>query len=165
MGLTQLTLNCALGWAESKTNTGFAATKFGPASDFFNLLGIDLGDVDELAALKVTSLAASATHTVDLTNLQNLVGESFAFDKVMGLFVKPVGSGSELTFGTGASNGLDWIFDGGALVVPPGCGFCFAAAVGDTGTAVDSMHKTLDFTNSGASTMTSLTIYIWGLAT
>jgi len=162
MPLSNLTLNANVQWQLSKTNSGFSSTTFGPASSNFNLNGINLTTFNQLAALEYTSIASSGSETVDLTSLTNLVGESFSFGHVLGIMVLPVGQ--PCTFGPGAANPQQWFFGGTTetIIAPAGSGFCYSAGPTDTGSAVDSTHKTLTFTNSGAGTMTSLTVLIWG---
>jgi len=159
MGLSNLSFNPTVTWSLAKTNGAFGnTTQMG--SKGFNFNGISLITYNQLYAATL-SLGATGSQTVDLTSLTNLVGESVDFISALALIVIP--SGSECTIQPGASNPLQWFFGGTtqSVVVPDGGFFAFSMKPTGTGEAVDSTHKNLKFTNSGATPL-SLDVVIVG---
>ena len=131
MGLSNLTLSSQLTWQLSKANTGFPATKFGPASQTFNLDGVDVSVVNQIANLSFTGIAASATQTVDLMAITNLKGKVCSLPyHVLEVILFSADFERSTPSRTGASNGLQWVFGtASTLVLPPGPGISFAAMI------------------------------------
>lgn len=159
MPINTVTLNVALQWALTRTNSGgFANTTQGADSLNFTLSGINTSTFNQLYVTQL-SLAASASTTLDLTSLTNLVYESFSFGHVITIMVLPVGN--NVTIEPGASNPLQWFFGGTTqtiLVDNNGC-FLWSNGASATGTVVNSTNKTLKFTNSsGASNLIDVLI-------
>lgn len=161
MPLDSLTFNNNITWSMSKANTGYADTKNGPTSASFSLSGVDIANYNYLYVASLT-VAPSATTTIDLSSLTSLLGEAINFTKVLTIVVTT--TGNQITVATGATNGLVWFFGGTSptITIPTGGMFAFSEAATSTGTTVDATHKTLKFTNNGATTNATVKVQILG---
>jgi len=137
-------------WTLSKSNGLFASTTQGPDGIEYNLANLNaLFDQVYAAALSVPT---SATTTLDLTSLTNLVNESLSFTALLFLFALP--SVSTLSVGPGASNGLQIFGGSGVTVAVPLNGALFwGGDPAGTGLTVNSTNKTLAFQNTGSGTL------------
>ena len=104
--------------------------------------------VGQVIPLQFT-LAASATNTIDLTNVSNLITSGITLAYVYGICFTTVGGAVSLS--PGASNGLTWFFTGTSPVLAVNDGGV-QLYYSPSGTAVSSSHKTLTFTAAGTLT-------------
>jgi len=153
MPLTAASFNTSLAWTQQKANTGQGATTQGPDSESFNLNGLNVTTFNQLYVASFT-LAASASQTIDVTSLTNLVGESFGFGHTLTILILPVGS--QCTVQPGGTNPLQWFFGGTgqSVVITAGGMLAYSEPVAGPGAAVSGSHKTLELTNSGATSLT-----------
>lgn len=160
MATSLATFSSNLTFALAKANTGFSNTALQTSSTSFNLNGLSLTTFNQVFAKQYT-LAASASQTVDLTSLTNLVNEAFSFGHLLTIIIKAVGS--ECTVSPGASNPQQWFFGTttDSVVIEAGGMLAYSGPATATGSAVSGSHKTLLFTNSGLTSLT-LTVVILG---
>lgn len=106
-----------------------------------------------------------AITTIDLTSLTNLVYESFSLAHVLLLMLVPTGSDVHMT--PGASNPLQWFFDGSSqgLTVHKNGVFLYCEDPGNTGVAVTGTAKTLAFQNAGSAGAATLNLVVAGSTT
>lgn len=153
MPLTNASLTTNFQWSLSRTNTGYRVTKQGPESQSYSLVGLDT-DIWNQVSTNSYTITSGSTQTIDLQDQSNLVYEDFAFSRVKTIVVQPVGS--EVTLAPGAASGLQWFFGSasGSVVVPASGCFVFSLGAAASGTTVDSTHRYLKLTASGAGTST-----------
>lgn len=153
--LTNTTLYSNVSWNLSKTLTGLTpATQVGGFA--FSLANLNLATWNAVY-VAVPTIAASSSTTIDLTSVADLLGTSLVFTKVKAIQVQP--TGANITVAPAASNGLVWM---GTITVKNGGLFCWSESISDTGTVVDSTHKSLTFTNLSASVSVAVSIYLLG---
>lgn len=151
MSLSACTITGNIAFAMSKAFTGFDDVKIATQTP-----GVKISPASTVANdayVVETTLAASATTTIDLLAITNPFGESLTPTKAVGLLLVPTGTGAICKVEPGASNGLVWGLagTGPSMSVPAGGVLLFLEPVGTT---IDSTHKTLKLTNTGSVTMT-----------
>ena len=163
MPLTAASFNTVLAWTQSKTNPAAGNTNQGPDSQSFNLGGLTVATFNQLYVATFT-LAASASQTIDVTSLTNLIGESFSFGHTLTLLILP--TGSQCTVQPGGTNPLQWFFGGTtqSITVTAGGMLAYSEPVAGPGAVVSSSHKTLELTNSGVTSLT-VTLVLLGSTT
>src|SRR5579885_880511 len=163
MPLTNVSLVAQVSWALSRTNPPFGNSTEGPDTEFFSLNGISTTTFNQLAANQYT-ITSSSTTNIDLTSLTNLLYESFSFGHVLSIMVLP--TGDQVTLAPGASNGLVWFFGSSSqsITIPAGGCFVFSLPPSASGQVVNSTHKILSLTASGAGSST-VTVVILGSTT
>jgi hypothetical protein len=153
MPLQNVNLTVNLPWTQSATIAGgFQPVTQGPDSQNFSLFNINVATYNQLYTASYT-LAASATQTIDLTSLTNLVGESIDYTQALSILVLPVGS--QCTLKPGATNPLTWFFGGStqSIIIPDSGMFAFSCPATGSGATVSGTAKTLELINSGATSL------------
>ncbi len=160
MPLSIASMNAVSSFTLAKANSGFAPTTSGPNSIAFSLPSLNLTYYNQAYSVQL-SLAASASSTINLQSVTNLIGENVVFAHVLSIFV--TAATSEFTISPGAMNGLNWylsIYGSAGVVIPAGGFFAFSSPATSLGTVVDSSHKNLAVQNTGAVTgICSLVIF------
>lgn len=158
--LTSLQTSIVIQWVQAQPNGVFKSTTQGVDGVDWNTADLAVGFTEVYAGS--LSIAASATTTLDLTALENLVYTTFTFTSLLYLFAFP--SGSSVKVGPGASNGLQ-IFGSTNTVTTPANGVLFwSGDPAGAGLTVDSTHKTVALNNPGGTTLT-LEIVLVGAST
>lgn len=157
MALVQLQLNGVIGWRLESPIEGFQPATQGFDSKQFDLDGIDLDVFDNLFAITL-SLDQDEEAEIDLQDFMSLLDCSpVVFTRVVALFMAvslDSADGTEITIQPGDTNGLEWFFSGG-IPVERGGGLLYKMRTDGAGFPVDATHKTIKFTNTGATTGTS----------
>lgn len=151
MPLDTLNLTAAVEWKMSKDVTGFKDAFQGQESKAF-ALAPTIATWDQLFAAYYT-IAASGTQLIDLSSFTSLVGEAVTGTSALFLVLIPTGVDAECTIEPDATNGLEWFFGAGTLVIPTG-GFLMYCEPDAGGVVIDGTHKELLVTNTGSDTLT-----------
>lgn len=172
MSLSAFNIVVNASWEFSKLNVPFTPTGQGPDSVNFNLNNLDLTIFNEAYIASLTVPPGTAD-IIDLTDLVDLLGDAFAFHRVLGLLVLP-GSDGSCTFGpyTASSPFLGPFSsaDDYQVIGPDGIYLNVCSAVGDDETAgpgnwhVYSGHHNLLVGNVGAGDL-AVTVIIGGSTT
>ncbi len=155
MALTSFSSSNTIAWTLSNsTNTAYSAITQGDNVQFTGN-GVDTTTFNQLFTAYYTILAAG-TQVIDLFSFTNIVNEAVAFTKVYELFILvDTGSGGNILVQPGASNALQWFFNGSTqgINLPNGTGVCYMLPISGTGQTVDATHRNILLTNSGGSTV------------
>ena len=151
-----LNFNSSLSWQLQVALTPFQPLNQGMDNIGFNAANVDITVINQIFVESFT-LAGSATQTLDMTSLTNLVGESVDFSAVYLISVTNGGTtDGNLLIQPGASNPLVWFFNGSSqgINLQNGDGFSLMNNLSGSGYTVSSTVKTLLFTNTGANSTT-----------
>jgi len=158
MALTSSVITGKIQWSQIKTNPGFAPTKQGP--DYIaSSIAPPINTINEIYA-ENRVLAASASHTYDLTTMINFFGEAISFTKARALHLAVQGGQIELS--PGVSDPLTWFFGGTSpsITLPDGS---FITVGGGSNATVSGTAKNLTITNTGATSATYQITIIGGV--
>lgn len=158
MALTLSNINAEIGWTQTKANTGYSTVRQGP-DKLVGTLAPAVATYNELLAVQGT-LAASASATIDLYSITNLLGEAKTLTKAVGIMVKATTTNMKIE--PGASNPVTWFFGGTSPSISIKAGGFFL--LGDGGTAVlSATDRNLKITNlSGSVTGTYNLVFLGG---
>lgn len=146
MPLTLSNVNAEIGWTQTKANTGFTTVKQGP-DKLVGTLSPAVATYNELLAVQGT-LAASASATIDLYSITNLLGEAKTLTKGVAIMVKATTTSMKIE--PGASNPITWFFGGTTPSITIKAGGFFL--LGDGGTAtLSATDRNLKITNLSGS--------------
>lgn len=132
-------------WTQSKTNTGYAKTKQGPDQLSVSLTP-DTTTYNRIYSTTGT-LAASASVTIDLQSVTDLLGQSLTLTKIIAIQMSA--TDSTMKYEPGASNGLSWFLSGTSPAISVRAGGFFLVGDGTFG-VVSGSAKTITITNTGA---------------
>ena len=158
MALTSSVITGKIQWSQIKNNAGFAPTKQGP--DYIaSSIAPPINTINEMFA-ENRALAASASHTYDLTTMVNFFGEAITFNKARALHLAVQGGQIELS--PGVSDPLTWFFGGTtpSIILPDGS---FITIGGGSNAVVSGTAKNLTVTNTGATSATYQITIIGGV--
>lgn len=149
--ISQLQTNVFIQWIQTQSNgANFKATTQGIDGYDWNTADLAAGFTEIYAA--TLTINASATTTLDLTSLENLVYTTFTFTALLYLFAYP--TGGQVQIGPGASNGLQLFGITNTVTVKANGVLFFSFDPTGAGLTVDSTHKTVALDNTGGTTTT-----------
>jgi hypothetical protein len=144
MSIQKLSLQANLSVSLQKTIAGLNPVKQGP-----NQINADLSAIDLTVYTQAYFAILTTTTTLDLTSFTDLAGNAVTLTKVLAMVVQC--EGGTLVITPGASNGLSgWFFPTSGVTFADGDSQTFMRDPGKTPVTVDSTHKTITFTITGA---------------
>lgn len=156
MPLLSANLNSTIQWSLIQNNTPFTSTTQQGALTF-NLGSLNTSIFNEIFVVQYV-IPANDTQVIDLTIMEDLLNNDFAFGHALTLFIIPTGSNCTLSPGT--SYPLQWFFGGTtqSVTITNGGFLCYSEPVSGPGSIVSPTARTLLLTAGNAQLTVSVGI-------